>query len=245
MKVSELLQEMETKGSWKIQNLSGNFKTFKDKESPDAMAWIKNRGTAKQVWDKASGKWIEDPKQTARDDKKLDREERRAEREEARVARGPKYDLKLIYNKAIDMIGNSFPDGDPIDQIGDWFKKTYGTADNCREIVDKAMRKFGGGLEKKGMYEYLADMWEEHAADLLSDAVQLIKKGAGVEAAEEAAGDYDHFLAFDKDGNPSLGNNPWLTTDEQKKSRAKHVKEYKIMVAQMNTVLKKKEKEQK
>jgi hypothetical protein len=34
---------METKGSWKIQNLRGVFKTFKSAESEEAKEWMRNR----------------------------------------------------------------------------------------------------------------------------------------------------------------------------------------------------------
>lgn len=34
---------MKTKGSWKITNLKGIERTFKDAEHPDAIAWMSNR----------------------------------------------------------------------------------------------------------------------------------------------------------------------------------------------------------
>lgn len=34
---------MKTKGSWKIANLMGVERTFKDAEHPDAIAWMSNR----------------------------------------------------------------------------------------------------------------------------------------------------------------------------------------------------------
>jgi hypothetical protein len=34
---------MKTKGSWKIQNLLGIERVFKDPEHPDAIAWMSNR----------------------------------------------------------------------------------------------------------------------------------------------------------------------------------------------------------
>lgn len=34
---------MKTKGSWKIQNLKGVERMFKDAEHPDAIAWMSNR----------------------------------------------------------------------------------------------------------------------------------------------------------------------------------------------------------
>lgn len=34
---------MKTKGSWKITNLKGIERTFKDAESPEALEWMSNR----------------------------------------------------------------------------------------------------------------------------------------------------------------------------------------------------------
>lgn len=54
MKVSHLLEAV--KGAWKISNLLGISKSFKSEESPEARAWMRNRGDASQVWN-AKGGW--------------------------------------------------------------------------------------------------------------------------------------------------------------------------------------------
>ena len=48
---------MQTKGKWQIQNLMGISKTFASSETDDARAWMRNRGDAKQAWNKASNEW--------------------------------------------------------------------------------------------------------------------------------------------------------------------------------------------
>jgi len=72
---------METKGNWKIQNLSGVIKNFKSAEDPEARAWMKTRGTIKMSYDKVQNLWIPDPAAQEREDKKaarkLEREQKR------------------------------------------------------------------------------------------------------------------------------------------------------------------------
>ena len=82
--------------------------------------------------------------------------------------RTPKPSLEEIYHKAIDIIGDTFPDGDPIDHLGPWLDKHKVDFDR----VDLAFKKFEGRGKKKsyGMYDYLADMWKQMAADRIYDA---------------------------------------------------------------------------
>lgn len=200
MKIIELLAEAtgKTKGAWKIQNLNGVMKTFKDDESADARAWMRNRGDAKQVWDKNTGRWTVDPKQQEREDKKADREQARWDREDRAAARGPKIDLKAVYDKAITAIGNTFPDGDPIDHLIGPLKRMGVPEYSIGEYIDKAMKKHGHGVEKQGMYDYLAVMWDEQARDAMFDAKN------GHEAREP-------FVRME-DGKPVLQSNPWKSS---------------------------------
>jgi hypothetical protein len=75
MKLNEI-----TKGNWRIQNLDGVMKNFKNDEAPDARAWMRNRGAANQKWNAESGAW-EAPEPT---DKQINAARRRMEREEGK-----------------------------------------------------------------------------------------------------------------------------------------------------------------
>ena len=69
------------------------------------------------------------------------------------------------------------------------------------DIIDKALKKFGSGSEKKGAHAYLSTMWDDMAGDALHDAMQSIK-GSGPR--------YDSpFIDWDKSGNPHKRRNPW------------------------------------
>jgi hypothetical protein len=197
MKVTDLFEATgKTKGAWKIQNLSGVMKTFKDDESADARAWMRNRGDAKQVWD--GRHWTVDPKKQEREDKKADREQARWEREERAAERGPKIDLKAVYDKVMDAIGNTFPDGDPIDHLIPALRKMGVREYDVGDAIEKAMKKHGRGVEKKGMYDYMAVMWDEMARDAMYDAKN------GHEAREP-------FVRME-DGKPVLQDNPWKSS---------------------------------
>lgn len=205
MRVQELFEEKQlveaVKGNWKIQNLSGVFKTFADDQSPDARAWMRNRESDPQVWDKAAGRWVIDPKHKAKLDRQIEKQNKQWEREDREAARGPKVDLQKVYHKFIDVVGNIFPDGDPSDYMGPWFRRTYGIEFGYGDIIDKALKKFGSGSEKKGAHAYLSIMWDDMAGDALHDAMQSIK-GSGPR--------YDSpFIDWDKSGNPHKRSNPW------------------------------------
>lgn len=205
MRVQELFEEKQlaeaVKGKWKIQNLSGVFKTFADDQSPDARAWMRNRELDPQVWDKSAGRWVTDPKHQAKLDRQIEKQNKQWEREDREAARGPKVDLQKVYYKFIDVVGNIFPDGDPSDYMGPWFRRTYGIEFGYGDIIDKALKKFGSGSEKKGAHAYLSTMWDDMAGDALHDAMQSIK-GSGPR--------YDSpFIDWDKSGNPHKRRNPW------------------------------------
>ena len=57
-----------------------------------------------------------------------------------------------------------FPDGDPIDHLIPWMKR-HGVD---MDFINAAMKKHHG----KDYYTYLADMWDDHAADHIHDARQ-------------------------------------------------------------------------
>lgn len=200
MKVTELFEATgNTKGSWKIQNLNGVMKTFKDDESPDARAWMRNRGDATQIWDKTSGRWIMDPKKQEREDRKADREAAKWDREDRKAERDAKpgagIDLKKVYDIVMDAIGNSFPDGDPIDHYVRPIQRLGVKEFHVGDVVEMALKKHGRGVEKKGVHAYLAQMWDDMAGDAMHDAK------AGHEAREP-------FVRME-DGKPVKQDNPW------------------------------------
>jgi hypothetical protein len=202
MKIIELLVEATgtTKGSWKIQNLTGAMKTFKDDESPEARAWMRARGDASQVWDKTAGRWITDPKKQEREDRKAEREAAKYEREDRRAERESKpgfgVDLQKVYDIVMDAIGNSFPDGDPSDHYARPIRRLGVKEYHVGEVVTMAMKKHGSGIEKKGVYAYLAQLWGDMANDAMHDALN----GHGARAP---------FVRLGKGGKPELQDNPW------------------------------------
>lgn len=73
-----------------------------------------------------------------------------------------------IWNKVQTVIGNSFPDGDPIDHLIPWMSKTGVTMDQ----VNAAVKKY----EKTDFYGYLARMWDDSQGDAVYDAETMIKQ---------------------------------------------------------------------
>ena len=192
------IEATETKGAWKIQNLRGVMKNFKDAESTDAKAWMKNRGDAKQVWDKTAG-WQQNPKQADRELKKQQRQWERDDREEARANKPKKRsaeELSAIYRKVEDAIGNSWPDGDPADSFSGYLNRNNYTMDD----VDAAFKKHA----KTTYYKYLENMWRDMAADAMHDAKEAIKRGQKPERSP-----YYDIINGD---SVELNSNPWKSS---------------------------------
>ena len=117
----------------------------------------------------------------------------RAEAKKAEKEEKEKLDHKL-YNKVIDAISNSFPDGDPMDHFMDWMER------NGMDMkdVDRVMKKYEG----KSYYRYLANMWDDYAADTIADAKSRIAAGKKPESS--------NFYYFDeKTGKLTKEKNPW------------------------------------
>ena len=200
------VQDLFEAGKWKIPNKSGVMKSFKNDSSPDARAWAQSRGTDPMIWDGAE--WVVDPKHVAKQQSK-----QLAKADKKPV--GP--DLQKVYHKFIEVVGNTFPDGDYADWMGPWFKKTYGIEYGWGDYLDKALKKYGSGKEKKGAHAYLATMWDEMASDALHDAKRSLEKSGPR---------YDSpFIQWDKSFNPHKAPNPWGVREAtEKKTVAKKEK---------------------
>lgn len=179
----------ETKGSWKIQNMGGILKNFKDAESPDARAWMKDRtGDEGSSWNKERARW-----EGSTRERKEDREQRAADRENRTPKKTSAAGLDKLFHKAEDYIGQSFPDGDPMDYIGPFMEKNdYQTGD-----LDLAYKK----NVKMDFYKYLAATWKDHAADRVHDAREQVKQG-------KKPSDGQPFFTI-KDGKVIALENPW------------------------------------
>ena len=81
-----------------------------------------------------------------------------------------KLSSEQIWNKVETVIGNTFPDGDPIDHLIPWMEKTKVTMDQINAAVKKHAKA-------KDMYAYLADMWDDMASDAMHDANMMLNKG--------------------------------------------------------------------
>ena len=175
--------------------MSGIPKKFKQVDGvwdkpTEARAWMKSHENPK-VDKAADRKAAKDIKDWAKEDAKDARD--------AKKKQPPKIDLQKAYNKVIEVIGNVFPDGDPIDELGPWFRGQGLDGYEIGEAIEAAMKKHGHGIEKKGMYAYMGSMWEELAKDAMFDA-----KNA------PPGKFYDNvFIEYDDKGKPHLKSNPW------------------------------------
>lgn len=180
------LKEAQGSEHWTIHNMAGVPKKFKKidgrwENAREAEAWMKSHG---------------DPKAERAEAKRITAANKAFDREDARREKKPKIDLQAVYSIVIDSIGSAFPDGDPIDSIAPKLKRQFGLEGyEVGEAITAAMKKHGHGVEKKGMYEYMADMWDEMANDALYDA----KNG------HPAREPFVHMI----DGKPVKQSNPW------------------------------------
>jgi len=103
-----------------------------------------------------------------------------------------------IYNKVVTVIGNTFPDGDPIDWLIPYMKRTGVT----REEIDAAVRKHAL-IKRGGLYTYLASMWDDFQGDTISDAKAAL--------ADKRMRDVDEHSPFYNviDGKIEPTENPW------------------------------------
>jgi hypothetical protein len=167
MKLSEIkiLTEapMETKGKWNIGNMNGVMKSFHSPDSAEAHAWMRNKDAAPPS---------KETRQQIAAAKKADADAERAERAKNRkptVKKMTTGDMYELHDEVTDAIGNSFPDGDPIDGFGDYLKDNKLTMDD----VNKAFKKIEGMTYDK----YMKTMWADSAADAAHDAQTDLKNG--------------------------------------------------------------------
>ena len=158
MKLNDLLEAAGIE-RWTIHNAVGIPKKFKKVDG-----W----------WEKPLEvkKWMTSSElPRSKDEVAREREERRAEREELaaqRAAEKARVAALPTAQQAVDAVENAismgFPDGDPIDHLIPWMKR-HGVD---MDFINAAMKKHHG----KDYYTYLADMWDDHAADHIHDARQ-------------------------------------------------------------------------
>jgi hypothetical protein len=180
MKLQNLLE-----GMWVIKNLDGKEKRFKDDQSASAIEW-KNSHTPKTQ-------------------RQLDAEREKYWRDLDKAAKVKKPTLDEIYSRVETEVGNSFPDGDPIDRLRDWMRKFEVTMDD----IDRAFKKNA----KSDFHTYLGNMWEGMAQDAFHDAYTEYHKHG-----REPDDGYNPYWSMGKNG-PELHDNPWLTREQQKKAR--------------------------
>lgn len=161
MKIAELIMEV-VKGNWRISNMVGYTKTFKDNDSLEAQRWMRSHEGPPPKREKKS----EEERNYERRQKEWEKEERAEERAEAKLQRRidkvkTKAELKPLFDYAVDAIGEAFPDGDP--RISErWLKENgFKWSD-----VNKAFQAHA----KQTMNEYQADMWDDYAGDAIADA---------------------------------------------------------------------------
>ena len=101
--------------------------------------------------------------ETAQKNARKEYEKMLKQRVDAKFAPKKKVDLDVVARKIEEVLGNTFPDSDPIDWLAPWFKKTYGMEGlEIGETLNKAVKKLG---RYKDYYDYLAQTWDEYSAD--------------------------------------------------------------------------------
>jgi len=158
MKLTDVTEIYTVKGSWTIHNMVGQPKKFMDPEGTEAKKWMMSREIPLDRDEIRRGAELRRAGELA------DRNDRQRERHLARQAK-IKPSLDVIWNYAQEAIGNSFPDGDPMDSLGTWARQNNVDMDDINRAARKAT-----GQRSKTFYEYLASMWDDHAADHLHDA---------------------------------------------------------------------------
>jgi hypothetical protein len=99
--------------------------------------------------------------------------ERKARKEEAAKRRGDRFafgdyfltkqDLLKVARKFEEVVGDTFPDGDPIDRMAPWIKREFRVPDwFTGEILDKSVEVHLGA---KSYTKYLANSWDDFVAD--------------------------------------------------------------------------------
>lgn len=180
MKIRELFEANGVE--WQvIHNMSGTPKKFKridgDWEKPsEARRWMTSTELSKSA-------------QKA--------QTRMASATRTKVEKTPIVDLQAIYNKIMQVVGNVFPDGDPIDHLIPYFKRMGIEGFEIGETISKAMKKHGHGIEKKGLYAYMGSMWDDMSKDALHDAKNSKTKI------------HSPFIEYDEDGKLHVLSNPW------------------------------------
>jgi hypothetical protein len=106
-----------------------------------------------------------------------------------------------LHRRITNAISSSFPDGEPLDRVESFMRKN----DLDIKDVDRVMKRF----EKTTYNGYLADMWDDFAADSASDAKAELARG-------HVPQDSPFFRVTGTDGNKFTGKekivmngNPW------------------------------------
>ena len=144
---------------------------------------------------RAKKKAIADALKAEKDEiKRQQRELAQRERAIARANKPSPLTLDQIWTKVETVISNTFPDGDPIDHLATWMERNKVTMDR----IDAAAKKHA---KAKGMYDYIATMWDEMQADRVHDAETDIKM-------HRKPDENNPFYYFDGE-KIVKNNNPW------------------------------------
>lgn len=164
MKIAELLTEKDSGiETWPVSNMLGHVKKFRKidgwwEHPVEVERWMKGSHIPQT---RAS---MSDERRRQKEWNDIDKEARQAAREAERLKQASRPTDHEIVAVGENAIGQSFPDGDPSDYLHPFLKK-HGL--DFRD-VNAAFKK----IHKKDFYKYLADMWDDHAADSLHDAKQ-------------------------------------------------------------------------
>ena len=101
---------------------------------------------------------------------------------------GPKTQARQELSKMVDdlsweipsLVGATFPDGDPIDMVGEWYRKNRNAISTLLYAIDEynpqgffwdkmwpaAEKKFCKEYGCKDLHDYCAQLWDEHSGDM-------------------------------------------------------------------------------
>jgi hypothetical protein len=216
MRVNDLLEGRFV--GYDLPNKKKAIKRFPNDWSPEAVAWMRSeidpKDKDKAKYSKAKKEWyvLTRDQQIAAMHRKLGITAREPNYEPP----APRVPLKDVYNAFIDKVDRYFPDGDPMDYMGSFFRRR-GIETNWGDWVNRAMKRFGTTTdERKGYAHYLGMLWEETARDRAADAEHMLKDGQDVD-------DGYPFFVID-DGKVKLEDNPYWSYIKQKTEREKRDK---------------------
>lgn len=182
MKISEILNEKIDNGPGKIKNVPKLNYDSRRSSAVSALSKSEQKRISQELA-AAKEKQREMAKATKLAMKAAEKEARMNTYDERRkaAARAAEKELSVIADKIFAVVGDTWPDGDPIDHLGPWMKKRFGESVAVMDYLDKAIRKWDKTYN--GYYDYLAKTWHDFTMDQRYDEFMQNFEGGDFKAA--------------------------------------------------------------